>query len=370
MKKQHKIRYAVVGLGHLAQIAILPAFRNAKNSELAALVSGDREKQRKLSAKYGVDSVYSYDQYEECLSHGIDAVYIVLPNHLHREYTVRAAHAGVHVLCEKPLAVTEEDCEAMIHAADKNGVKLMTAYRLYLEEGYLEAMRLADRGVLGDLRMFSSEFSLQVAEDNVRTLEIGLGGGPVYDIGVYCINAVRNLFHDEPMEVFATTANNGEARFKKVEEMTSVIMRFRGERLATLTCSFGAAPATRYTLIGTKGTLTLDPAYEFSMGIKHQLTVGERTSVRTFPKRDQFAAELVYFSNCILNDEEPRPSGAEGLADVRVIRTIYESAQAGKTIQLPPMPAKHTPGLRQQIYKPTHGQPKSSKATSQSGEGV
>jgi glucose-fructose oxidoreductase len=187
---------------------------------------------------------------------------------------------------------------------------------------------------------------------------------------VYCINAVRNLFHDEPMEVFATTANNGEARFKKVEEMTSVIMRFRGERLATLTCSFGAAPATRYTLIGTKGTLTLDPAYEFSMGIKHQLTVGERTSVRTFPKRDQFAAELVYFSNCILNDEEPRPSGAEGLADVRVIRTIYESAQAGKTIQLPPMPAKHTPGLRQQIYKPTHGQPKSSKATSQSGEGV
>src|SRR4030088_3419024 len=113
-----KIRYAVVGLGHLAQVAVLPAFKSARNSELVALVSGDAAKQKKLGRKYGVDRVYSYEEYDECLSRDVDAVYLVLPNHLHREYAVRAANAGVHVLCEKPMAVTQEDCQAMIDAAE------------------------------------------------------------------------------------------------------------------------------------------------------------------------------------------------------------------------------------------------------------
>jgi glucose-fructose oxidoreductase len=231
-KTHKKIRYAVIGLGHIAQVAILPAFKNGQNSELVAIVSSDAEKRRKLGKKYRLEHVYSYEQYEQTLS-VVDAVYLALPNHLHREYAVKAAQAGIHVLCEKPMAVTEEDCEAMIDAADTNDIKLMIAYRLHFEEGNLEAARLAKSGKLGKLRIFDSEFAQQVIEGNIRvTQPIEKGGGPVYDMGVYCINAARYLFRAEPTNVLAFSANSGEKRFQNVDEMTSVVMRFPEERLA------------------------------------------------------------------------------------------------------------------------------------------
>src|SRR3982074_1977778 len=160
-KSNRKIRYAVVGLGHLAQVAVLPSFKSARNSELVALVSDDAEKRKRLGRKYQVDRLFSYEQYEECLSQDVDAVYIVLPNHLHKEYAVRAAKMGVHVLCEKPMAVTVEDCHAMIDAAEENGIKLMVAYRLHFEKATLEAGRLVETGKLGNLRFFVSEFARQ-----------------------------------------------------------------------------------------------------------------------------------------------------------------------------------------------------------------
>jgi len=338
-KAKQRIRYAVVGLGHLAQVAVLPAFKNTANSELVTIVSGDEEKRQKLGKKYRLERVYSYEEYDRALA-DVDAVYLVLPNHLHREYAVRAAEAGIHVLCEKPMAVTEEDCEAMIDAANTNHVKLMIAYRLHFEEANLEAIRLAKSGKLGNPRIFDSAFSQQVAEDNIRVTEsVEKGGGPVYDMGVYCINAARYLFQAEPTEVLASSANNGESRFRQVDEMTSVLMRFPDERLATFTCSFGAADVSRYTLIGTIGTLTAEPAYDYSMALKHRLTIGEKTSTRTFPKRDQFAAELIYFSDCVLKDKEPEPSGWEGFADLRIVRAIYESARTGRMVALPDLPA-------------------------------
>src|ERR1700693_4947014 len=293
-----KVRYAVVGLGHIAQVAVLPAFSNAANSELFALVSGNSDKLEKVGKKYGPPHLYSYEDYSRALSN-VDAVYLALPNHLHREYAVRAAAAGVHVLCEKPMAVTTEDCQAMIEAARQNRAKLMIAYRLHFEAGNLEAIRLASSGKLGDLRIFTSEFAQQVAEGNVRVTEpVSRGGGPVYDMGVYCINAARYLYGSEPTEVLAVTGNSGDERFQLVEEMTSVMMRFPEERLATFTCSFGAVDVSRYALIGTNGVLRADPAYEYAMAIKQQVTLREKTKSRTFPKRDQFAAQLVYFSDC------------------------------------------------------------------------
>src|ERR1039458_2111158 len=165
-KSGRKIRYAVVGLGHLAQVAVVPAFKKAQNSELVTIVSGDAEKRDKVAKKYRLGQAYSYDDYEKALF-CVDAVYIVLPNHLHREYAVRAAKAGVHVLCEKPMAVTEPDCEAMIDVANQNDVKLMIAYRLHFEKGNLEAVRLAKNGKLGKLRIFNSEFAQQVVADNI-----------------------------------------------------------------------------------------------------------------------------------------------------------------------------------------------------------
>lgn len=367
-KSSSKIRYAVVGLGHISQVAVLPAFRSSKNSELAAIVSGEVEKRKELGKKYRLDHVYSYGDYDRALSE-VDAVYIAVPNHLHCEYAVRAAKAGVHVLCEKPMAVTEEECKAMIEAAEQNQVKLMIAYRLHFEAGNLEAIRLTESGKLGDVRIFTSEFAQQVTGDNVRVTEsTERGGGPVYDMGVYCINASRYLFRDEPIDIFATTANDGEKRFKNVEEMTSVVMRFPEERIATFTCSFGASDVSRYTLIGTKGLLTSDPAYEYAMEIKHELTIGEKKKTRTFPKRDQFAAEIVYFSDCILQNKDPEPSGLEGLADVRIVEAIYESAKTSKMVELPKLPAKKRPTTRQEIHRPAHGKPKTVRAKSPSGE--
>jgi predicted dehydrogenase len=366
---RRKIRYAVAGLGHLAQVAVLPAFKQRANSELVALISGDPKKQTKVSKKYGVDHVYSYDQYEECLSQGVDAVYIVLPNHLHRDFTVRALNAGVHVLCEKPMAVTKEDCEAMIGAAEKNDRKLMIAYRLHFEKGNLEAIGIARRGKLGDLRFFTSEFAQQVVKDNIRLSErVEAGGGPVYDMGVYCINAARYLFGAEPTHVFASSASKDEPRFQNAEEMTTAVLKFPGDRLATFTVSFGAADISRYTLVGTKGILSADPAYEYAEGINLQVRTGQKSRTRNFSKRDQFAAEIKYFSDCILKDKDPEPSGLEGFADVRVVEAIYQSANAQQVVALPPFPEKRWPTLNQEIHRRAHGKPKTINTASPSGE--
>jgi predicted dehydrogenase len=357
--RAEKVRYAVVGLGHIAQVAVLPAFAHAENSELTALVSDDPEKLEKLGRKYKVTGRYSYEQLEECLGSGmVDAVYIALPNHLHREYTERAARSGAHVLCEKPLAVTEEDCLSMIRVAEENQVKLMVAYRLHFEEANLKAIDLVQSGKLGDPRLFDSVFTMTVKDGDIRLNPRELGGGTLYDIGVYCINAVRNLYGAEPMEVVAFSANKGDERFLQCEETTSAILRFPGrERLATFTCSFGAADVSHYRVVGSKGQLVMDPAYEYAGELEQKITVDGRTRSKTFPKRDQFAPELISFSDCILNGSPPEPSGWEGLADVRIIRALYRSADTGQPVTLEPFTREDRPSLEQELRRPPVSKP-------------
>ncbi|MCC6862289.1 MAG: Gfo/Idh/MocA family oxidoreductase [Bryobacterales bacterium] len=363
-----KLRYAVAGAGHIAQQAVLPAFRNAGNSTLAALVSSDPVKREELAGLYGVPA-YGYDRFEHCLRENrIDAVYIALPNHLHREYSVRAARAGVHVLCEKPMAPTERECREMIEAARESGVKLMIAYRLHFEEGNLEAIRITQAGELGEPRIFNSVFTQQVVEDNIRvSYGIEQGGGPVFDMGVYCINAARYLFRDEPREVVAVKAGRSQPRFRYSEEMTAALLRFPGERLASFTCSFGAAPVSVYTVTGDRGSLEVQPAYEYKMPITHRLTIEGKTSERTFDQRDQFAPELIHFSDCILGDREPEPDGMEGLADVRIIQAIYRSLETGAPVGIDPVERRRRPGLEQEIRKPPVKPPEKVRVESPSG---
>lgn len=360
------VRYGVVGLGHIAQVAVLPAFAHAKNSELVALVSDDPEKLETLGRRYKVKGRFSYDQFDEFLQSGIiDAVYIALPNHLHREYTERAARAGVHVLCEKPMAVTEEDCLAMIRVAEENGVKLMVAYRLHFEEANLKAIDLVQGGRLGEPRLFDSVFTMQVKAGDIRLNPRELGGGPLYDIGIYCINAVRNLFGAEPMEVVAFRANNGDLRFQQCEEMTGAILRFPGrERVASFTCSFNGADVSTYRVVGTKGEIVMDPAYDYAEELKQRVTIDGRTRERTFPKRDQFAPELISFSDCILTGAAPEPSGWEGLADVRVIQALYRSADTGQPVTLEPFTKENRPTLAQELRRPPVKKPELVKAES------
>src|ERR1700733_10243523 len=178
-----RVRYAVVGLGHIARAAVVPAFAHAKeNSELRALVSGDPAKLKELSKTYDVPRTFSYEQYEECLHSGeVDAVYIALPNSMHCEYSVAAARAGIHVLCEKPMAVTEAECERMILEARRRQVRLMIGNRLHFDGSHQEAIQVVGSGQLGVPRIFSSMLTFQVKEGNVR-LNKALGGGPLHDI--------------------------------------------------------------------------------------------------------------------------------------------------------------------------------------------
>jgi predicted dehydrogenase len=332
---EQKIRYAVVGLGYIAQSAVLPAFAHArKNSELVALVSDSRHKLRKLGEEYDVGLQFTYDEYDElCASGAIDAVYVALPNNMHREYTERAARHGVHVLCEKPMAVTAEECRAMIDAAQSNGIKLMIAYRLHFEPANLEAALIAQGKTLGDIRIFNSLFTMQVKAGDIR-LKRALGGGTLYDIGIYCINAARTIFRAEPIEVFAMAASNREARFSEVDEMVAATLRYPGDRLATFTTSFGASDTSRYEFVGTKGHLALDPAYEIGSTLVHHETIDGRTRKRRFVKRDQFAPELEYFSECILTDREPEPSALEGLADVQIIQALLTATKTRRPTRL------------------------------------
>ena len=367
-RKVQKVRYAVVGLGHLAQVAVLPAFAHLKNAEIAALVTSDKRKARILAKRYQVKDVYNYDQYEECLTKDIDAVYIVLPNHQHCEFTMRAAKAGVHVLCEKPMAVSVAECRKMIASMRQNRRKLMIAYRLHFEKSNLESIALGQSSKLGKVRFFSSDFGQQIVGSNVRLTEpTREGGGPIFDMGIYCINAARYLFRAEPTEVWATSASTGEARFRNAEEMTAVTMRFPGERLATFTASFGCADIGRYTLVGTKGIVTADPAYEYAQGLKLQIKIGDKTEKRQYPKRDQFAAEISYFSECILKNREPEPSGQEGLADIRVIEGIYKAVKSRSVVKLSAFEKKKRPSMRQEIRKQPHGKPETIHVTPPSG---
>lgn len=350
-----RVRYAVVGLGWIAQSAYLPAFAGAgRNSQLVALVSDDAEKLKTLGRKYKVEGLYSYEDFDRCLG-GVDAVVIALPNSLHRPYTEAAANAGVHVLCEKPMATTEPECSAMIAACREAGVKLMVGYRLHFEKANLEAVALVRAGKLGEPRMFHGFLTQNVEAGNVRLREGE--GGPLYDVGIYCVNAARYLFRAEPLEVLGWHARPDDERFRECPEATSALLRFPGERLATFSCSFGAAGTSSYEIVGTKGSLRVDPAFDIAGDLVHRFTRGGRTRTRVFPAREQFGPELVYFSDCILKGREPEPSGEEGLADVRILRAVERSAVEGGPVKLAPFLRERRPIPEQEIRRPLRQKP-------------
>lgn len=296
--KRRQIRYAVMGAGNIAQVAVPPAFEHAKeNSRLVAVVSGDPAKCEALREDYDLEYAGGYDEFERILEQGrIDAVYIATPNTRHREFAERAAAAGAHVLCEKPLAPTVADCDAMAAACEEHGAKLMVAYRLHFEAATLSAIQIVRSGEIGEPRLFSSFFSHVVRQGDIRR-NPSLAGGALYDLGVYCINAARNLFGTEPTAVYASAVEKDG-----VDETTTAVMK--------------------------------------------------STKKKSFKKRDQFAAELVYFSSCIANDREPEPSAEEGIFDVRVIEAALTSMKTGKVVELPPRTRKQRPSLVKRFTAP------------------
>ncbi|HEY4186434.1 MAG TPA: Gfo/Idh/MocA family oxidoreductase [Polyangia bacterium] len=342
---EQRVGFAIVGLGHLALQQILPAFSESKLCRPVALVSGDGAKAANVAAQYGIapKHVYDYQSYDRLAQDAaVSAVYVVLPNGLHAEYSIRAARAGKHVLCEKPMAISVNECERMIDASRAAHKKLMVAYRMQYEPYNREAIRMARAGELGKLKAFMASNGQAQGDPRQWRLRKALaGGGSLPDVGIYCLNAARYLSGEEPTEVSAlVTSTPHDPRFVEVEEQVDFTLRFPSGFVASCTSSYGYHDSKCYRLMGTQGWLELDPAFPYAgqamrIARKHAGSSGEDVETRKLEAKNQFALEMDHFAACIRDDKVPLTGGEEGLQDMRVIAAIYDSARRGHVVKLP-----------------------------------
>jgi len=330
-----KIRYAVVGAGWISQEAFLPAVEQTRNSEVAAIVSGNAAKAKQLADFYGIKNVYAYEQFDAMARSGtVDAVYIATPNSSHAHYAQRAAKHRLHILVEKPLATTAAEAESMVAAANDAGVNLVTAYRLHNDPGTIKVVEMIRDGAIGDPRYFGSTFCFQAAAGNHR-LRREHWGGPLQDIGVYCLNAARHVFAGEPIEIQAVSGNDAnDPRFAEVDAGISATMRFEGGRIATFYAGFGADATDVFHVVGTRGSLELQHAYLFSASRTILLKRGDAVERIDIPQTDNFSGMIAYFSGCIIEGTRPLVDSGEGLADMRALLSIVDAAERGASIRL------------------------------------
>jgi predicted dehydrogenase len=344
MAKSKRVGYAVVGLGHISQRAVLPAFRHAKRSRLAAVVSGDAIKAKRQAAQFGASHAYTYDALEACLRNPeVEAVYVATPNRTHLEFALRAAAARRHVLCEKPLAVSTGDCRQIIDVCRKNGVKLMIAYRKYFEPAALELKALLDSGRLGRLQIIHTAFTVPLPPGDSWHLKKSLaGGGSLADVGIYCINTVRWLTGWEPVEAAATAWTSDPARFREVEDNISFQLKFPGGLFMQASSSFTAAKASFLQIHGEKGWAALDPAYAYNEERRLFGRIAGKWFEKKFKIVDEFSREIDHLAECIREGRDPLPDGRAGLCDVRVMEAVYEAAKQGRAVAIP-VPEKFEP---------------------------
>jgi predicted dehydrogenase len=332
-----KVRYAVVGLGDIAQEAMMPGVDHTGNSEITALVSGNLDKARRVGEKYGVADIYTYEQFDQMLSSGkVDAIYLATPNWRHAEFAIPALKAGIHVLVEKPLEISAGQCKAIEEAVQASTAKLMVAYRLHFEPGTLSTIESIRSGELGKVILFTSTFVQKVDPENHRARN-GSEAGPVLDMGPYPINAARYVFEDEPTEVVsAIGVRHPEAGLGDFDDTVAVTLRFPGNRLAQFVVSYAANALESYYAVGTKGSIAMQPAYTYGKSLEQNVTIGQDETSTSFRNTDHFGGEMKYFSDCILNDTHPEPDVEEGYADVRVLEGIVEALRTRASVQLEP----------------------------------
>ena len=339
MAASNRVGYAVVGLGQIAEVAVLPAFRHSKRAKLVALVSGSEKKAAKLAAKFGASDYYTYEDFSLCLNHPqVDAVFIATPNGLHAEYTERAAAAGKHVLCEKPMANTVDECQRMIEACKANHVRLMIAYRKYYDPASVALKKLITTGKLGRLKVIHSAFTIFLPPTKKapgwhfdRKLS---GGGSLVDVGVYCVNTARWLTDTEPVEATAYAWSGDQARYDEVEENISFRLTFPDGLVMQATSSFGAAQASFIHVHGERGWAALDPAFAYDEERRLFGKIGGRWFEQNFKVMDEFALELDAFAEAIHRKRDPEPDGNEGLRDVVVMQAIYRSARENRPVPI------------------------------------
>lgn len=335
-KPAKQIGWAIVGLGELALGEIMPAFSKCKLSKPVALVSGHRDKALKVAVSHGIaeDAIYDYERFDKIAGDPrIDVVYIVLPNSMHAEFTIRALQAGKHVLCEKPMAVTVKEAESMREAAEKAGKKLAIAYRLHYEPMNLQVMEWCRAKKFGKVKAFTSSNGQDVKAPNIR-LSGKLGGGPVGDVGVYSINAARYVFNEEPVEVMAYACRpDDDDRFREVPESVSFVMRYASGALANCTCSFGVGETRRYRAVCEKGFIEMDPAFSYR-GLRLR-TRDKKESVEVMIEAvDHFASEMDAVSQAILENGELKTPASMGIADMKIVEAIAQSIESRKPVKI------------------------------------
>ena len=330
-----KIRYGFVALGDIAQEAMLPGVEHTGNSTIAALVTGDPVKAGRLAERYGVAHTYSYEQFPELLTSGyVDAVYIATPNWRHAEFILPALAAGIHVLVEKPLEIDTARCRQILDAQKSSKAKLMVAYRLHFEPATVAAIERVRNGELGDVHLFTSIFAQMIDPANHRAKNEA--AGPVLDMGPYPVNAVRNLFGAEPTEVSAFGSRHANSGLADFDDTVTVMLRFPEGQLAHFVVTYYGNSIDTYTVLGTKGSLRVQPGYTYGKSLEHFLTIGEKKDNVSYKATDQFGGEMKYFSDCILHDIDPEPDAEEGIADVRVLEAIQRSLETGEVQKLAP----------------------------------
>ncbi len=327
--------YAIIGLGRIADI-FMAGVKNSPNSKVTALVSGHRDKALRIAAQSGVpeSSIYSYENFDSIASNkAVDAVYVALPNSMHAEYTIRAAKAGKHVFCEKPMAMNVAECEQMIAACKSAGVKLMIGYRCHFEPLHLKAIDLIRSGAIGQVQTIEAGFGFNEVKGEWRLDKKMSGGGPLVDVGIYCLNATRYLTGEEPAGFQAyTSVIDHDGRFDTVEENCSWTTRFPSGILAACNTTYGAELGGFFKVHGSKGWIDMAPAFDYD-GLHLKATYfGNGFNHLDIPSTNrqpyQFTAEANHFSNCVQNNLEPKTPGEEGLRDVRYIAEIYQAAAA------------------------------------------
>lgn len=336
-----RIGYCIVGLGRISMGHFMPGVRMSRRSKIVAVVSGHRPKAERIADQYAVphSSIYNYENYDTIRNNpDIDAVYIALPNGMHAEYTIRAAKAGKHVLCEKPMANTVQECEQMIDACKHADRKLMIAYRCRYEPTNLKAIELARQGYTGKIIAINSSNGFNIKPGEWRLNKKLAGGGPLFDVGIYSIQAARFLTGEEPSEVQAySSVTDHDGRFTEVEENVVWNFAFPSGALANCATTYGSNFLGGYArVVGSKGKLELNPAFGYEGEHLTGVAQGAQPVDVNYHLKDpgQFAIEADYFADCIANNQEPRTDGEEGLRDQRLMAAIYQSCGEGRSIRL------------------------------------
>ncbi|WP_421731428.1 Gfo/Idh/MocA family protein [Brevundimonas sp.] len=335
---ERKLGYAIVGLGQYADV-ILPRFAECRYSRVTALVSGSMEKARRYAARYDVAEagLYTYDTFDTIRDNpDVDIVYVILPNGMHHEYTLRAAAAGKHVMCEKPMANTAAEAQAMIAACRAADRKLMIGYRCHFEANNREAMRIVREGELGKARIVTAEHGFNIGDPTQWRLNRALaGGGSLMDIGIYSLQAARYLTGEEPVEVSAVeSTDRSDIRFKEVEDTINFQLKFASGVVANCVSTYGSGH-NRYRVVGTEGWLDAEAATGYG-GNRLRLRRNGQTADHPAPDLpvNQFSGMLDHLSQCVMTDSQPIVAGEEGLRDMKIIEAIYLAAREGRTVRL------------------------------------